>query len=315
MMKSLAIIIPVFNEERSIIASLSQIISVTKSLSDLSINILLVDDGSTDNTAPLIRNLCGTEKNLHLLSLTRNFGKEAAIYAGLTFAGKCDAAIVMDGDLQHPPSLLPEMVQLWRQGYDVVEACKSSRGPETRAKRVMVHFYTSLFESLTRLGIKNQSDFKLLDKKVIESYCQLPERERFFRGLINWLNFSTTQIFFDVPPAAKETSSWKKWSLIKYAISSVVSFTSFPLHLVTVLGGLTFLVSLIIGTIALADKISGKAIGGFTTVILLLLFIGSVLMFSLGIIGIYIARMYDELKHRPAYIVNDKKTFLGNSWQ
>jgi glycosyltransferase involved in cell wall biosynthesis len=311
-MKSLAIIIPVFNEDRSIVDNLSRIISVVQSLTELSVNILLVDDGSTDTTVPLIRNFSHKEKNVHLLCLTRNFGKEAAIYAGLTFAKKCDAAIVMDGDLQHPPSLLPEMVQLWQQGYDVVEACKSSRGPETPAKGVMVRIYTSLFESLTRLDIKNYSDFKLLDKKVIEAYCRLPERERFFRGLINWMHFSTARIYFDVPETDKKTSSWKKWTLIKYAVTSIVSFTSLPLHLVTVLGGITFLVSVVIGGIALVDKISGKAIGGFTTVILLLLFIGSVLMFSLGIIGIYIAGMYDELKHRPAFIVNEEESFLGD---
>jgi len=311
-MKSLAIIIPVFNEEHSIIENLALIIPVVQSLTGVSVDILLVDDGSTDATAQLVRNLAREEEKLHLLCLTRNFGKEAAIYAGLSFASKCDAVVVMDGDLQHPPSLLPEMVRLWQQGYEVVEACKSSRGPETRAKGVLVHLYAFLFELLTRLGIKNHSDFKLLDKKVVAAYCRLPERERFFRGLINWMHFSTAQIFFDVPVTDKKVSSWKKWTLLKYAITSIVSFTSFPLHLVTALGGLTFLVSVVIGGIALVDKISGKAIGGFTTVILLLLFIGSVLMFSLGIIGIYIAGMYDELKHRPAFIVDEKESFLGD---
>ena len=133
-MKSLTIIIPVFNEERSITASLAKIMAVVQSLSGLSVTVLLVDDGSTDATASLIRHACDADKNLHLLCLTRNFGKEAAMYAGLVAAQKSDAVVVMDGDLQHPPSLLPEMVQLWRQGYDVVEACKSSRGPETRVR-------------------------------------------------------------------------------------------------------------------------------------------------------------------------------------
>ncbi len=312
-MKSLVIIIPVFNEAEAIINNLSTVTEYTQSLPEFSINILIVDDGSTDETVKLVRKMCLSTDNLFLLSLNRNFGKEAAILAGLNLIEKSDAVIIMDSDLQHPPSLLSKMIKLWDSGYDVVEACKSKRENETLKKNILVRVYYYIFNIFTDLSINNQSDFKLLDKKVIQQYCQFSEQDRFFRGLVKWMNYSTTQIYFDVPCDHKDHSSWTNRKLIKYAISSITSFSSAPLQIVTVLGCITFIVSLIMGSIALFQKFSGQAVDGFTTVILLILFIGSLLMFSLGLIGVYISKIYSEVKNRPVYIINNEDSYLKDS--
>ncbi|MBN2232434.1 MAG: glycosyltransferase family 2 protein [Deltaproteobacteria bacterium] len=310
MTKSLAIVVPVFNEGSAIVDNVRAIMAAARRIPDSTVSMLLVDDGSTDGSTETLRRLCGAGEGFHLLRLTRNFGKEAAITAGLRAAGGFDAAIVMDADLQHPPELLAEMVRRWREGYDVVEACKASRGPESRLRGRLVRAYVAAFRVLTGMDIRNQSDFKLLDRRVVAAYGRLPERERFFRGLVNWMDFSTARLTFDVPATGKRGSSWSSLRLLRYAVTSMVAFTSFPLHLITVLGVVTLAVSVVFGGIALMDKICGRAIDGFTTVILLLLFIGSTLMISLGFIGIYISRIYNEVKRRPAYIIDGERSIM-----
>lgn len=310
-MKSVAIIIPALNEATTIVDSLAEILRHTHNIPVIEFTLIVVDDGSSDATADLVRERRQSSgDNIRLLCLNRHFGKEAAIYAGLANAVKFDAAIVMDSDLQHPPELIAEMVSFWQQGYLVVEGVKASRGDETRTKSFLVRSYYRLFSFFTKLSINGDTDFKLLDKTVIAAYCALPEHNRFFRGLVKWMNFPTRQISFDVPDSVRKNSSWRNRSLFRYAISSIASFTAFPLQIVTVLGGVTFLISLVIGGIALLDKLSGEAVTGFTTVILLILLIGSILMFSVGLIGIYVGKIYDEVKRRPNYLVNQEKSNL-----
>jgi len=269
--------------------------------------VIVVDDGSSDDLIPRLQAAFAREKSLHYLRLNRNFGKEAAIAAGLSMLKRSDAVIVMDSDLQHPPALLARMISLWQQGYDVVDACKSARGDESLLHKLCCKAFYALFDRMTGLRLKDQSDFKLIDKKVVAVYCTLPERERFFRGLVGWMHFNTAQVWFEVPKAARQ-STWSRWRLFNYALRSITSFTSFPLQLVTLCGGLTFVVSLIVGGIAIVDKISGRAVDGFSTVILLILAVGSVLMFSLGLIGIYIARIYEETKRRPGWIIDEHRS-------
>ena len=313
-MKSVAIIIPVLNEAADIDANLSVILSYTTArdpaASTISFTLIVVDDGSTDQTAEVVLRRGQLDHNIRLLSLSRHFGKEAAILAGLSNAKDFDAVIVMDSDLQHPPALLAEMLEHWQQGYLVVEAVKSSRGDETLTKNLLVRSYYRLFNFLTTLSISGDTDFKLLDRQVVSAYCRLPEHNRFFRGLVKWMNFPTARIFFDVPASVRARSSWGSLALFRYAISSITSFTAFPLQIVTLLGGLTFVISLVIGSMALFDKLSGNAVDGFTTVILLILLIGSILMFSVGMIGIYVSRIYDEVKKRPTYLLDKNKSNL-----
>lgn len=310
-MKKIVILIPVYNEEKSVVGNLAEILKQARAQRKAYIQLLLVDDGSSDNTVACLLPVCEADKDVHLLSLNRNFGKEAAIHAGLSKIIRADAVIVMDSDLQHPPSLIPQMIELWlNEGYDVIEACKKSRGKEPFAKKMLVHMYYTFFELASGLQMNNQSDFKLLDKKVVDAYCALPEVDRFFRGLVNWMHFKTAQIYFDVPVNHERASSWSSWKLARYAVSSITSFTSYPLQAVTLLGVVTFLISLVIGGIAFYQKLSGQAIDGFTTVIVLILFIGSVLMLSLGLIGVYLAKIYNGIKNRPAYLVNYEQSRL-----
>lgn len=309
-MQTVTLLIPVFNETAVIVANLREIMAQSRGIAGVNINILIVDDGSTDYLAPLLKSVFPAEQCLYYLRFNHNFGKEAAISAGLSAIKHSAAVIVMDSDLQHPPALIGQMIALWQQGFEVVEASKTSRGDETWFSQLAADTFYAIFDRCTGLKIRNQSDFKLLDRKVVDFYCSLPERERFFRGLINWMHFNTSQVYFDVPATTRARSTWSRWRLLKYGLSSITSFTSFPLHIVTAFGGLTFLLSLVIGGIAILDKISGRAVDGFSTVILLILIIGSVLMFSLGLIGVYIARIYEEVKRRPAWIIDERSSHI-----
>ncbi|ALO45260.1 glycosyltransferase family 2 protein [Pseudohongiella spirulinae] len=309
-MTEIAIIIPAFNEAESISNSLEVIASHVDRIPGITFNLMVIDDGSVDATADIVRDYAANKDNVLLLSLSRHFGKESAINAGLNAARDFDAAIVMDSDLQHPPAMIESMIECWQQGIKVVEAVKESRGNETRTKGVLVKIYYGLFNYLTRLNISGDTDFKLLDRAVVQAYCALPEHGRFFRGLVKWMNFPSQQLSFDVPPSSRKRSAWGSGALFRYAVASITSFTAFPLQIVTLLGGLTFLLSLVIGGMALADKLAGRAVDGFTTVILLILLIGSVLMFSVGLIGIYIGRIYDEVKRRPSYLIDEQRSLL-----
>tara|TARA_R110002072_G_scaffold301164_2_gene480217 strand:+ start:1034 stop:1993 length:960 start_codon:yes stop_codon:yes gene_type:complete len=314
-MSKIAVIVPALNEAGSITANLAVIGEHLAAIADVEFTLIVVDDGSTDQTAELVRQYAGSGSTTRLLCLNRHFGKESAITAGLNAARDFDAAIVMDSDLQHPPALIAEMVQHWQDGVRVVEAIKSSRGNESFARGFFVRGYYALFNYLTRLYISGDTDFKLLDRTVVQAYCALPEHGRFFRGLVKWLNFPSVQIAFDVPESTRQRSVWGNAALFRYAIDSITSFTAFPLQIVTVLGGFTFLLSLVIGTMALADKLAGRAVDGFTTVILLILLIGSVLMFSVGLIGIYIGRIYDEVKRRPNYLIDEQNSSISDAAQ
>lgn len=311
-MKQVAIVIPVLNEASVIGASLLEIARHIEPISNIEFTILVVDDGSEDMTIEELNKIRPTVPGARVcvLRLSRHYGKEAAIHAGLEKVRNFDAAIVMDCDLQHPPALILEMLKFWQQGSLVVEGVKRSRGNEHWLRNLYARIYYGLFHMFTGLNIGNATDFKLLDKEIINIYCSLPETNRFFRGLIRWIGGATTQIPFDVPATVKKKSSWQKLALIRYAVSSISSFTSYPLQIVTILGGITFVISLVIGGIALFDKFTGNAVDGFTTVILLILIIGSVLMFSLGLIGIYIGKIFDEIKRRPNFIVDQRNSTL-----
>lgn len=309
---SVAIIVPAWNEAKTIAENLAVIRKHLDEIHGFSFTFIVVDDGSVDATVDVVSQCHEADSRVRLLSLNRNFGKEAAISAGLQQAQDFDAALVMDSDLQHPPELIARMLEQWQAGYLVVEAVKQSRGGESATRGALVRIYYWLFSFLTTISIAGDTDFKLLDRQVVRTYCALPERNRFFRGLLRWMHYSSAQIFFDVPEAPGRQSTWGSKALFRYALASITSFTSFPLQMVTVLGILSFLVGFAIGVKALLDKITGNAVDGFTTVILLILLIGSVLMFSVGLIGIYIGRIYDEVKRRPYYLVDLTKSKMDD---
>lgn len=297
----LSVILPAFNEQDNI---RNAFFTISRILEEHAIpfEIIYVDDGSTDATYAHIQKLAASHPQAKGLSFSRNFGKESAIFAGLeAAAGAC--CLVMDCDLQHPPALIPEMYRLWEEGYEVVEGVKSSRGRENPLHTLCARGFYRLISSATGIDMSHASDFKLLDRKAVDALLILPERAPFFRALSSWVGFKTTAIAFEVQERTAGTSKWSLWSLVKYAIRNITSFSGAPMQLVTLLGWIMLLASLVLGIQSLYRYFSGTALEGFTTVILLQLIIGSVLMISLGIIGHYISRIYEEIKARPRYII------------
>ena len=299
------LIVPVFNEAPVIEANLRHILFAAASIEpDFNLTVLVVDDGSTDETAKALQRFCQHEPRAHWLGLTRNFGKEAAIQAGLDHAD-ADAVILIDSDLQHPPELVNTMVQLWASGAKVVEAHKTHRGQERLSDKLFAKGFYYLFHTLAGLDLRGQSDFKLLDRCVVEQYRQLPERGRFFRGLIQWMNYPTARVPFSVPEREGGESKWRRLNLLRYALRNITAFSAIPLHFVSWCGFTSLLVGIGFASIALYQKWQGQALDGFTTVILLQIFFSGALMLSLGILGHYLARIHEEIKHRPHYLLNE----------
>lgn len=301
--KIISIIIPSYNEEKMIKKTYETISTVLINAA-INFELIFVNDGSQDKTWREIKQISDSDKRVRGVSFSKNFGKEAAIYAGL-FYSKGDCSIVIDCDLQHPPEKIVEMYHLWEEGYEIVEAVKSNRGKESFLHTISAQLFYSLISKATHIDMRRASDFKLLDHKAVLVLLNMKERNSFFRALSSWIGFKTVQIEFEVQERTEGTSKWSTWSLIKYAISNVTSFSSAPMQIVTVLGVIMLIVSAVFGFISIMQKILGEALGGFTTVILLQLFSSSIIMISLGIIGYYISKVYDEVKWRPKYVVSE----------
>ena len=298
----LSVILPSYNEEKMIAKATARMAEILQP-EKIDYELLFIDDGSRDGTWAQINE--AAEKDSHVVGVhfSRNFGKEAAMFAGLEQA-RGDCCVVIDCDLQHPPEKIVEMYWLWEQGYEVVEGIKEDRGEESGLHKFAANSFYGLISKATGMDMSSSSDFKLLDRKVVDTLNSLPERNVFFRALSFWVGYKKTSVSYCVQERTEGVSKWSTKSLIKYALTNISSFSSAPLHIVTVLGFIMLAVAFVLGIIALVQKISGVALGGFTTVILLLLFSASVIMISLGIIGYYIARIYDEIKGRPRYIIS-----------
>ena len=211
----------------------------------------------------------------------------------------------MDCDLQHPPETLVTMYRLWESGFQVIEGIKASRGKESLIYKMFAKTFYKIISNATGIDMSRASDFKLLDRQVVDEYLRLPERNVFFRALSSWVGFKTTYVEFDVQQRTAGKSKWSFKSLARYAVNNITSFSAAPMQIVTFFGFIFFLVAVILGIQSLYMYFSGHAVEGFTTVILLLLFVGSVLMFSLGVIGYYISKIYEEVKMRPRYIISE----------
>jgi glycosyltransferase involved in cell wall biosynthesis len=302
----LSVVVPAYNEAVSLPPFVKALHSVLSEMA-CPYEIIVVDDGSTDETWNVLQQVSqqsGPSNQLRGLRFTRNFGKEAAIVAGLQ-ASQGRAAIVMDIDFQHPPAIIPQLVAKWRAGAKVVEAVKEQRQDEYLLRRWAARSYYFFLNHFARLDLNKSSDFKLLDRAVIDLYLALPERRRFFRGLIHWLGLPCAEVNF-APEERLPYAGSSRWSfgrLTLFAWRGITSFTSLPLQLVTILGIVTFLGAIVLGGQTLYLKWQGEAVEGFTTVILLQLLLGSIFMFSLGLIGEYLASIYHEIKHRPLYVV------------
>lgn len=299
----LSVIIPAYDECEVLDIGAERVGAVLKA-ADIDYELIYIDDGSTDGTWEKICSLHENDKRIKGIRFSRNFGKDAAIFAGLKRC-KGDCVAVIDADMQHPPEKLTEMYSLWKQGFEVIEGVKNSRGRESKFRKACANLFYGIMSGVTRLDMRNASDFKLLDRKVVNALIRLPEHRMFFRTLSSWVGYKACTVTYDVEQRAGGKSKWSTYKLMKYAMSSVTSFTARPMQIVTGCGVCVFCISVFVGIWSLVDKIVGRAIEGMTTVIFLLLFIGSIIMMSLGIIGYYIARIYEEVQARPRYIVDE----------
>lgn len=299
----LSLVIPVYQEGSHIRSSIGVIEKVLVN-HNIKYEFILVDDGSKDNSWDELKKLAERNENVTSLRLSRNFGKESALCAGIEYANG-DMVLVMDADLQHPPELIPEMVKAWREeGYDVVEGIKSSRGKENPVYKFCAKCFYYIIYKTSDINLGKASDFKLMDRKVIEAWKEMPERATFFRGMTAWLGFDRKQLNFDVADRVNGKTKWSFFRLIRLAMNAITSYTSVPLHCITALGIFMFFGAFLLGIQTLYMKFAGKATSGFTTVILLQLIIGSSMMISLGMIGIYLTKIYKEVKSRPRYLIS-----------
>jgi glycosyltransferase involved in cell wall biosynthesis len=299
------VVIPACNEE-STLASTVRALAQALERAGSAFEVVVVDDGSTDGTWRAIRELAAAEPRVSGLRLSRNFGKEAAIRAGLE-AARGRAVLVMDADAQHPPEVAGALLERWRRGdVAIVEGVKARRGDEGTPRATQARWFYRVFRNLTGQDLEGAADFKLLDRHVVDQYLALPESSLFFRGLTAWMGFPTARIPFEVAPRAGGGSTWSAGKLTRMALRAVTSFTSAPLHLITLMGLGFFAFAVLLGLQTLWRKLAGTAVDGFTTVILLILITGSAIMIGLGVIGEYIARIYEEVKRRPRYLVSDR---------
>lgn len=298
----ISIILPVYREADHIGSVLGDI---RKNLVDAGVTfeLILVDDGSPDHTWSVLEKLADEFPMMRAARLSRNFGKEAALCAGLEMAAG-NAVIVMDADGQHPPGLLPEMIRLWQNGsIDIVEGVKTSRGRETLFNKLSAGLFYLIWNKLSGFELRNASDFKLLNRPAVDAYLQMRERNLFFRGMTAWLGFRRAQVPFEVAERTGGSSGWSVFHLVRLALTGITSFSALPLQIVTLTGVLFLLFAFVFAIQTLYVYLRGHAVTGFATVIFLLLIVGSLLMISLGIIGEYLAKIYDEVKARPRFLI------------
>lgn len=298
----LDIIIPCYNEEASIPICYEEISKICAA-HDIAHRFIFIDDGSADGSWAAIEQL----ENAVGIKFSRNFGKEAAIQAGL-LAAKGDCSLIIDVDLQHPIEMIPKMYALWRdEGWDVVNFVKRRESCKSGLHKGMSRLFNGLISRSVGIDMQNASDYKLLDRRMVQVIASLPESQKFFRALVPWAGFKQTNVYYDTAKRRIGQSKWSFFSLLRYALVNIASFSSVPLQLITGFGVLFTLSSFVLGLQTLLRFLSGNAIGGFTTVILLQLITGSVLMLGIGIIGFYISMIYNEIKRRPLYLVEAEK--------
>ena len=299
----LSVVIPAFNEQEMVPAAAGQIDGIL-SRAGIPHELIFIDDGSRDATWAEIRAESEHRDTVRGVHFSRNFRKEAAIFAGLQ-AADGDCVAVIDCDLQHPPEKRVEMYRLWEQGVEVVEGVKTDRGEESLAHRVAAKTFYRLISEATHIDMTRASDFKLLDRKAVNVLLSMREKRAFFRALSSWIGFRTAEVPYEVRERAAGESKWSTWLLIKYALSNITAFTSLPLHLITGCGAASFLAALIVGIVSIVRLAMGRVVTGLTGAVILLLFLSGLIMVGLGIIGYYLGNIYMEIQDRPRFIVSE----------
>ncbi|MBI5142519.1 MAG: glycosyltransferase family 2 protein [Nitrospirae bacterium] len=300
----LSIVVPVYNEEAVIGVFIARLMRVLKELPEL-FEIIVVDDGSYDGTFTEIHRTSVGNSQIRGIRLSRNFGKEAAMLAGLERSlGR--AVVIIDGDGQHPPELIPDMLAIWRLGEaDLVSAFKRERSADSMVARLNAAIFNRVMKQLTGLDLAGASDFRLMDRRVVDAVIAMPERVRFFRGMTLWVGFREARVPFDVSERMAGSSSWTSRGLIKLAITAITSFTAKPLSWVFSFGCFGLAISVVLTLQAMYSWLLGIAVSGWTSLTMLILFFGSANLIALGLLGIYIARVFEEVKQRPVYLVRE----------
>lgn len=305
-MKKVTIIIPSYNEAVSLPMMYDALCKLAAENPNYDWEFLFINDGSRDNTLQIIKKLRSNDKRVCYVDLSRNFGKEAAMLAGFDYASG-DCAVIMDADLQHPPMLIAEMLTWWEQGYDDVYAKRRERGRESWLRKQLSLVYYRLLQHTTRIEIlPNVGDFRLLDRRCIEALRQLRESERYTKGMFCWIGFKKKEILFDQGDRMAGHSSWNTFSLFKLAMEGITSYTTAPLRISTIFGSVISLAAFVYMLFILVRTLMyGDEVQGFPTLIIIILFLGGIQLLCVGIIGEYVARIFNETKKRPVYIVRE----------
>jgi glycosyltransferase involved in cell wall biosynthesis len=297
-----SVVAPIYNEGPGVDRFVERVSQV---LRGENFELVLVDDGSADDSWQRICTRARADERVRGVQLSRNFGKEAALLAGLEHA-EGDAVVVIDSDLQHPPAAIPAMIRLWQDGFQVVEAVKRNRTGQGLVGRLGGKLFNRAFTGLTKVDLVDATDFRLLARPALNALLRMPEHSSFFRGTSNWIGFRRTTLEVDIDHREGGASRWTFRSLFRLAVNGLTSFTSAPLHLVTIVGLAFAAFAVLLGAQTLIRWMRGGSVAGFPTVILLLLVLGTFILLGLGVIGEYLARIHEEVRARPRYLVQDK---------
>ena len=306
--KKLSVIVPMYYEEEVAYEFYNRLKNVVEEI-DFNYEIIFINDGSKDNTLMILKGIANEDSNVRIIDFSRNFGHQVAVTAGILNC-KGDLAVVIDADLQDPPELIVDMIEEWKKGFDVVYAKRKTRKGESKFKLVTAKYFYKILSNLADIEIpRDTGDFRLIDKKVIESFKEMPERNRFIRGMISWVGFKQTFVEYNRDERFAGETKYPLKKMIKFATDGIISFSSKPLKVMSSLGILTLFVSFIILIYSIVSKLYGNTSSGWTSIMCVLVFFSGVQLVSLGIIGEYIARIYDESKNRPLYLINEMVNF------
>lgn len=300
------LIVPCYNESAVLRMFYDEAARVADSIKNYDFNFIFVNDGSSDGTLDIMKELAEMDKRVKYISFSRNFGKESAMYAGLRNS-KGDYAVILDADLQHPPALIPQMLEAMEEGYDCCATNRATRDGDPLLRTIFTKWFYSFINKISEVSMPNGAgDFRMMSRKMVEAVIALSEVQRFSKGIFSWVGFNTKWISFnDVERAAGQTK-WSLWGLLKYAAAGITAFSTFPLKVAIYLGSFISASSFIyLVYIVIKTLVHGKDLPGYASIIAILLFLGGCIMLCCGIMGEYIAKIYIEVKNRPVYIIGD----------
>ena len=302
----LSVVAPVFDEEGNVRVFCERTVAA---LSDLPFEIIVVDDGSSDGTAAILEELAAADRRIRVVTLSRNFGHQTALTAGLEHAGG-DAVVMIDADLQDPPELIPELVEWWQKGSDVVVAAREAREGETRFKLMTASWFYKLLGRVAQIEVEqNAGDFRLLSRRALDALLAMPERNRYIRGMTAWVGFTHTRVPYQRAARHAGDTKFSLFKMLRFSFDAIASFSYVPLQMATLLGFFFAALAFIGIPVAIAFRIAGEFVPGVTTTVIAVLLLGGIQLMAIGIIGEYLARVYDEVKRRPLYLVRSKANF------